>query len=209
MSIPYYWLVSCLNPQGHCWGQIWHFLSAINTTLVDNANCQDMWVWDSSLHEGLPGPDGYPSGPGTLSWLSGDQLYSRLDDKMKLLELKDNLMKLVFLQVGSPLCEMDANPVLQDKGTAQQLSVILVLFLAFIWWMEGNVRLYQKLPVIFMQTHWRFQSFGFHDYATNGCVCMICRSSSNCFRRFLLELENIHFQNGTWTFPKIYSKYLP
>ena len=101
---------------------------------------------------------------------------------------------LYIFQLGSPLCEMDAGPVLQDKGTALQLSVILVLFVAFIWWMEGNVRLYQKLPVIFMQTHWRFQSFGFHDYATNGCVCMICRSSSNCLRRLLLELENIHFK---------------
>ena len=185
MSMPYYWLVSCLSPQyygkGHCW--ISHFLSAINTKLVDNANCQDMWVRDSSVHEGLPGPDGHPSGPGTLSWLSGDQLCSRLDDKMKLLELNDNWWNLYIFQVGSPLCEMDANPVLQDKGTALQLSVILVLFLAFIWWMEGNVRPYLKF-VIFMQTHWRFQSFGFHDYATNGCVCMICRSSSNCFRRF-------------------------
>ena len=108
---------------------------------------------------------------------------------------------LYIFQVGSPLCEMDANPVLQDKGTALQLSVILVLFVAFIWWMEGNVRPYLKF-VIFMQTHWTFQSFCFHDYATNGCVCMICRSSSNCFWRFLLELENIHFQNVTWTFPK-------
>ena len=79
--------------KGHCW--IWHFLSAINTKLVDKPNCQDMWVRDSSVHKGLPGPDGYPSGPGALSWLSGDQLYSRLEDKMKLLELNDNLMKLV------------------------------------------------------------------------------------------------------------------
>ena len=55
---------------------------------------------------------------------------------------------------------MDANPVLQDKGTALQLSVILVLFLAFIWWMEENVRPYLKF-VIFMQTHWRFQSLVF------------------------------------------------
>ena len=102
MSIPYYWLVSCLSPQyygkGHCW--IWHFLSAINTKLVDNANCQDMWVRDSSVHEGLPGPDGHPSGPGTLSWLSGDQLYSRLDDTIKLLELKVNLIKLVYFSGG-------------------------------------------------------------------------------------------------------------
>ena len=102
MSIPYYWLVSCLSPQyygkGHCW--IWHFLSAINTKLVDIANCQDMWVRDSSLHEGLLGPDGHPSGPGALSWLSGDQLYSRLDDTIKLLELKVNLIKLVYFSGG-------------------------------------------------------------------------------------------------------------
>ena len=146
--------------KGHCWRQIWHFLLAINTKLVDKPNCQDMWVRDSSVHKGLPGPDGYPSGPGALSWLSGDQLYSRLEDKMKLLELNDNWWNLYIFQVGSPLCEKDASPVLQDKGTALQISVILVLFLAFIWWMEGNVRPYLKF-VIFMQTNWRFQSLVF------------------------------------------------
>ena len=49
-------------------------ISIINTKLIDNANCQDMWVRDSSLHKGLPGPDGHPSDPWALSWLSGDQL---------------------------------------------------------------------------------------------------------------------------------------
>ena len=42
-------------------------ISIIKTKLIDNANCQDMWVRDSSLHKGLPGPDGHPFGPGALS----------------------------------------------------------------------------------------------------------------------------------------------